>query len=212
MGAQSRWPDTRPSIMVRIGNGDQNAWSEFVEIYRPLIYAFAHSRGLQDADADDVTQRVSAKVNGFEYDQGKGHFRGWLGRVTAREIMRRIRCLNVQAGAKAKMIRRQPWKAFHRLKTKSTGIGFRSALADRALARIRSEFSVGEWEVFEAVAFRRIATSEGLQYEQIQPPPYKLEAEKRGKEVSWVYQVKYQITKCLKQEIVYLAESLEILT
>jgi len=34
------------------------AWEQFVEIYTPLVYNYCRCRGLQDADAADVTQDV----------------------------------------------------------------------------------------------------------------------------------------------------------
>ena len=76
-------PITRPSLLVRIRDmRDTQAWSQFVEIYTPLIYGFARKHGLQDADASDLTQdvlRVVAKtIRGLDYDQQRGSFRGWL--------------------------------------------------------------------------------------------------------------------------------------
>src|SRR6516164_9076575 len=76
-------PDTRPSLLVRLRNRDDSeAWRQFVEIYAPLIYGLACKRGLQDADAADVTQEVFRAVSGavgvFQYDRNRGSFRGWL--------------------------------------------------------------------------------------------------------------------------------------
>src|SRR5262245_6671851 len=50
---------TRQSLLVRLLDPrDQAAWTEFVEIYEPLIQRLARSRGLQRADADDLAQDV----------------------------------------------------------------------------------------------------------------------------------------------------------
>jgi RNA polymerase sigma factor (sigma-70 family) len=78
---------TRPSLLVRIRNlHDREAWGQFVEIYAPLVYAMARRRGLQDADACDLTQEVLRSVSGsigrLDYDRRKGTFRGWLFTVT----------------------------------------------------------------------------------------------------------------------------------
>src|SRR5437763_3005071 len=52
-------PHTRPSLLVRIRDAaDREAWRQFVELYAPLVYRFARRRGLQDADAADLTQAV----------------------------------------------------------------------------------------------------------------------------------------------------------
>jgi RNA polymerase sigma-70 factor (ECF subfamily) len=54
---------TRPSLLIRIRDaGDREAWQQFVDLYAPLIYGLARKRGLQDADAADVTQEVFRAV------------------------------------------------------------------------------------------------------------------------------------------------------
>ena len=60
---------------------DQAAWSEFVARYGPRILHWCRGWGLQESDAQDVTQDVLLKLNGlmarFVYDSS-GSFRGWL--------------------------------------------------------------------------------------------------------------------------------------
>jgi len=80
-------PATRPSLLVRLRSAaDTDAWREFVLLYAPLVYGLARQRGLQDADAADVTQEVfqtiSAAVKNLEYDPRRGSFRGWLFTLT----------------------------------------------------------------------------------------------------------------------------------
>jgi RNA polymerase sigma factor (sigma-70 family) len=82
---------TRPSLLARIKDtGDRQAWAEFVDLYAPLIYGFAQKRGLQDADAADLTQEVLGAVARsaarLDYDPAKGTFRGWLFRVVRNEL------------------------------------------------------------------------------------------------------------------------------
>jgi RNA polymerase sigma-70 factor (ECF subfamily) len=84
-------PQTRPSLLARIRDaGDRQGWSQFVEVYAPLIYGLARRHGLQDADAADLTQdvlRVVARsVKGFEYDPERGSFRGWLFTLVRNEL------------------------------------------------------------------------------------------------------------------------------
>ena len=76
-------PTTRPSLLVRIRDArDAEAWREFVRLYSPLVYRFARRKGLQDADAADVTQdvmrAVMSSVRRLDYDPDRGSFRGWL--------------------------------------------------------------------------------------------------------------------------------------
>src|SRR5262249_26435073 len=76
-------PNTRPSLLVRIRDArDSQAWSQFVTLYAPLVYGYARKRGMQDADAADLTQDVLRAVAGaagrLEHDPQRGSFRGLL--------------------------------------------------------------------------------------------------------------------------------------
>src|SRR5579864_7281761 len=84
-------PTTRPSLLVRLRDPrDGVAWQEFVDLYAPLVYGWARRKGLQDADAADVTQEVfrgmAGAVANLEYDASRGAFRGWLFTVTRNKI------------------------------------------------------------------------------------------------------------------------------
>src|SRR5436309_1969714 len=84
-------PITRPSLLVRIRDTrNDQAWSQFVEVYAPLIYGFARKHGLQDADAADLTQDVlrvvASTIGGLEYDRQRGSFRGWLVTVVRNKL------------------------------------------------------------------------------------------------------------------------------
>ncbi len=83
--------ETRASLLVRIRDQrDGQAWSQFVEIYSPLIYGFGRKHGLQDADAVDLTQEVlrivARTAERFEYDAKLGSFRGWLFTIVRNEL------------------------------------------------------------------------------------------------------------------------------
>jgi RNA polymerase sigma-70 factor (ECF subfamily) len=82
---------TRPSLLIRLRDPrEREAWSQFVNIYSPLIYRIATRNGLQDADASDVVQEVmrtvAQSIPQFEYDRDRGTFRGWLKTVTRSRI------------------------------------------------------------------------------------------------------------------------------
>ncbi len=88
-------PETRSSLLVRVRNpSDAEAWHEFASIYRPAIYRLARRRGLQDADAEDLAQRVLVSVSGaiqtWEKDEKRGTFRAWLLRVARNAIINAI--------------------------------------------------------------------------------------------------------------------------
>jgi RNA polymerase sigma-70 factor (ECF subfamily) len=76
-------PTTRMSLLVRLRDPlDEQAWSEFTEIYAPLIDRLARRKGLQEADAADLVQEVfcavAKAIERQAYDASKGSFRGWL--------------------------------------------------------------------------------------------------------------------------------------
>src|SRR5690349_11723161 len=84
-------PSTKASLLARLRKGkDTGAWNLFVDLYTPVIYRFSRQRGLQHADAEEVTQAVMAKVfvsiDKFTYCPERGRFRNWLGVVAIREI------------------------------------------------------------------------------------------------------------------------------
>jgi RNA polymerase sigma-70 factor (ECF subfamily) len=84
-------PATRLSLLVRLRDArDDGAWSQFVEIYAPLVFGFARKHGLQEADAADLTQvvlqAVSKGIRGLDYDPRRGSFRGWLFTVVRNKL------------------------------------------------------------------------------------------------------------------------------
>ncbi len=78
---------TRMTLITRLKDRDDGrAWKEFVEIYMPVVHGLVARSGLQDADAEDVTQDVfrsiARSINGFDCERSRGSFRGWLMAVT----------------------------------------------------------------------------------------------------------------------------------
>ena len=78
---------TRITLLGRLRKnpGDQAAWNELVVHYGSKIQAWCLRWGLQEADAQDVTQdvlvKLAAKMRNFSYDPSQS-FRNWLKTVT----------------------------------------------------------------------------------------------------------------------------------
>jgi RNA polymerase sigma-70 factor (ECF subfamily) len=84
--AQTHVRETRASLLERLRDPtDREAWEDFVKRYVPRIFRWCRSRGLQQAEAEDVTQEVlfklAARMKTFVYDPERS-FRAWLMTVT----------------------------------------------------------------------------------------------------------------------------------
>jgi len=96
MPPNNQAPPTRLSLILRLRNsGDLRAWQEFTEIYQPVINSLARRRGLQEADADDLTQEVLTRVAGsidtWDPNPEKGSFRAWLATITRNLVIQFFR-------------------------------------------------------------------------------------------------------------------------
>jgi RNA polymerase sigma-70 factor (ECF subfamily) len=147
-------PTTRASLLVRLRDAqDALAWRQFVELYAPLVYRFARRKGLQDADAADLTQDVLRGVHSgvqrLEYDPQRGSFRRWLFTLAHRRLCdflsRRGRGVRgsgdsaVQALLEAQAAPEETaaWEG-----------EFRRRLFAWAAARVREQVSASTWQAF----------------------------------------------------------------
>lgn len=77
---------TRISLFERIVGmpGDPRVWNDFVATYGPIVAGWCRRHGLQDTDAQDVTQEVLLRfwrrAADFRYDPAR-RFRSYLWRV-----------------------------------------------------------------------------------------------------------------------------------
>jgi RNA polymerase sigma-70 factor (ECF subfamily) len=92
MNTVTEFPETRDSLLAQVRSpANREAWDQFVQIYRPVIYRLARCRGLQDADAQDLAQRVliavASAIGGWEKSNDSVRFRHWLRRVARNAIV-----------------------------------------------------------------------------------------------------------------------------
>jgi RNA polymerase sigma-70 factor (ECF subfamily) len=74
--------ETSSSLLIRVRNPqDRAAWERFVQLYTPLLLAWARFARIPASDANDLVQEVLVhllrKLPKFHYN-GQGTFRAWL--------------------------------------------------------------------------------------------------------------------------------------
>lgn len=79
-------PETRESLIRRLPDAaDGEAWELFVDVYGPLLFRLARSKGFQQADAEDFVQEaltaVSRAISKWVEREDRGPFRAWLFRI-----------------------------------------------------------------------------------------------------------------------------------
>src|ERR1700675_2995846 len=74
--------DTRQSLLLRAQSGEENAWKDLIDLYRPLIIAWLNRQGVPAVDLEDLSQEVLLSVvkhlPAFEHSGNRGAFRSWL--------------------------------------------------------------------------------------------------------------------------------------
>lgn len=88
----TEFPETRESLLFQVKDPEnREAWDQFALLYCPVIYRLARKRGLQDADAQDLTQQVlmavASAIGRWERKDESTRFRHWLRRVAKNAII-----------------------------------------------------------------------------------------------------------------------------
>jgi RNA polymerase sigma-70 factor (ECF subfamily) len=168
-----------------------------VDVYGPLIYRQGRRRGLQDADAADMTQevllQVSRSIQTFEYRPEQGRFRDWLGTVTVNKIRtwltRRASVAHAQGDADAPDPLRSVAAGAQDTEWEEE---FSRHILHLALTRIQPHFEEHVWRAFESV------------WRDDRPPAQV--ARDLGQRIDWVYMVEARVLKRLQEEVRELAE------
>ena len=100
----AEFPDTSQSLIARVKDlTDALAWAEFLAIYQPVVFRMALRRGLQDADAQDVTQQiflsVSQAIGRWTPEVGQPPFRAWLITITRNALTKALTRRKPDVGA-----------------------------------------------------------------------------------------------------------------
>lgn len=84
-------PKTSASLILRLGDpADDLAWTEFLQIYEPMLFRLASRWGLEPNDAAEVVQEtllaVAKAIPAYESKDHAGAFRGWLAAITRNKL------------------------------------------------------------------------------------------------------------------------------
>ena len=171
--------NTRQTLICRVQDvHDEQAWAEFVQVYRRYIYAVIRSVNISEQDAEDLFQEVVMKLFGSLPKQDLSQikrFRSWLGTVTRNCVIDFIRkrtreAERFKATAKEDML--FPLQAISLADIdRALEREWRIELTNRALENITSLFSARAIRVFQlslkGVAVAEIAREVGLKENSI---------------------------------------------
>ncbi len=153
----NEWPTTRDTLLLKLADeNNQSAWHEFSRAYEPAIYRFSRRRGLQHADAIELTQRVMLKVlrsaDKWAESQPPDRFRAWLRTVAQNTLVNLVtrdgnrRACGEPGAEDARSMANESSESDDRERWHAEE---RRAWLRLALNTIQPEFSSGSWEAFE---------------------------------------------------------------
>ncbi len=192
----ANFPETRISLILRLGQAaDVQAWQEFTDVYAPTLYRLALRKGLQPADAEDVTQEilfgVARAVERFQPDASRARFRTWLSRI-ARNLLADF-CTG-RAKRPISQALSDSWLE-HACQAPKMPLEmdapfeqeYRTALFRLAARRIRQRVAQTTWQAFEATAI------DGQPAEEV--------AERLGLSLGGLYVARCRVLKMLRIEV-----------
>jgi RNA polymerase sigma-70 factor (ECF subfamily) len=184
---------TRQSLLLRAQAGEEDAWKDLTDLYRPLVIGWLNRQGVPARDLDDLSQDILLSVvkhlPAFEHSGRRGAFRSWLRSIVCSRTTDYWRALD--AGTRA-----------------SGGSGATAALQqiadpdsdlnrrwdeehDRYVLNCLLDLVEGEFEPATLKAFRRLAR-DGASGAEV--------AEELGMSVAAVYVAKSRVLQRVRQE------------
>ena len=164
---------TRQTLLLRLRDpADDTSWTEFAEIYTPMLYGYCKKRDIKHADTADIVQdvmrSVSLAMRNFEYDPKKGKFKGWLFTAVRHAIGRHFKNLSRRPVTAAdsqfiEMLESTPEES----EQIDWDRDYQRELLQWALEKVKPEFAERIWKAFEQTALRgrdpgEVATEIGM--------------------------------------------------
>jgi RNA polymerase sigma-70 factor (ECF subfamily) len=183
---------TSASLLARLRDApaDQAAWAAFVDRYGRKVYGWCRHWGLQEADAQDVTQdvlvRLAARMRSFAYDPSRS-FRAWLKTLARHALSDYFDARGAPAvgGSRAAEL-------LHAAEAREDFVGrleaeFDQEVYEEALARVRARVTPKTWRAFELTA---LAGRSGAEV-----------AAELGMNVAAVFVARGRVQKMLQEEV-----------
>jgi RNA polymerase sigma-70 factor (ECF subfamily) len=186
--------ETSPTLLGRLRQqpADQAAWCEFVARYSRKIYTWCRQGKLQEADAEDVTQIVLAKLAeqmaSFAYDPSKS-FRGWL-RTLTRHAWSDFVTAQQRAGRGSGDSTAE--ERLHTIAARDDLVArleeeFDHEVLEEATARVRLRVAASSWEAFRLTALEGRSGADA--------------AHELRMEVAAVFKAKNRVQNLLQEEV-----------
>ena len=175
---------------VAIAPRDESAWAEFVDRYGKKILKWCCDRGLQDADALDISQLVlgllAVKLRGFTYDPTQS-FRGFLKKMTNDAV-----CDAFQSRRRIVALKSESIRLLGDVEARDDLVlrlenEFDLELLDEAKRRVQERVAAHTWQAYQLTAEQELSGSEA--------------AARLGMSVERVFVAKGRVLKMLKEEV-----------
>jgi RNA polymerase sigma-70 factor (ECF subfamily) len=185
---------TRVTLLGRLRHDptDAQAWNEFVDHYGGKVLAWCRRWGLQEADAQDVTQAVllklAVRLRDFSYDPSRS-FKAWLKTVARhawQDFMDGRQRPGLGSGDTRVLEQLQSVEARDDL-LRQLDEAFDRELLDEAVRRVRLRVEPQTWEAF------RLTAEEGLSGAEA--------ARRTGLRASHVYVARFRVQEMLRDEV-----------
>jgi RNA polymerase sigma factor (sigma-70 family) len=197
MSFASHAPDTSVTLLGRLSEfpPNQNAWKDFVAIYGFHLIQWCKRYGLQNADAEDVTQltllRLSRVMRNFDYNPQQS-FRAWL-RTVAHHVWQdftksKKNTILKNANSQQLLFTLEAEQDF----TLSLESAYEEEMLKNSLDSVRLRVLPQTWEAFRLTTIDQIPSQEA--------------AERLGVNLSTIYKAKSNVLKLLQEEMRHLEE------
>jgi RNA polymerase sigma-70 factor (ECF subfamily) len=191
--------DTSPTLLRRLRQSptDQAAWDLFVHRYGPKIFAWSRHQGLQEADAQDVTQsvllRMATRISSFEVDPSR-RFRAWLKTITHHAWVDLVTDRKKPVGSGDSRI----GELLDSVQAREDLINrveeaYDLELMEAAMSRVRLQVQARTWEAFQLTAVKGLSGADA--------------ASQLNMTISAVFKARSNVQKRIKEEIRVLEEA-----